>query len=224
MGTPVIIDAVRTPLGKRKGWLAGVHPAVLIGHAMREVLARSGIDSDLVDQVVAEIGVRRRSVRTRRWLVAASVLLVGAAAIGYPDSRHAVARWFGFETLRIEVDPALSLPMTEEPIGVPGPGETLVVEVDGRRVTVSAVDGRLSAALVVKTVGSSEQITEVTVRGRPGLWISGDPHEVMYESSDGSVVVERVARDTLVWQDGDVLLRVEGFAELSDAVAFVEGT
>ena len=181
-------------------------------------------DVDLVDQVVAEIGLRRRSVRTRRWLVAASVLLVGAAAIGYPDSRHAVARWFGFETLRIEVDPALSLPMTEEAIGVPGPGETLVVEVDGRRVTVSAVDGRLSAALVVKTVGSSEQITEVTVRGRPGLWISGDPHEVMYESSDGSVVVERVARDTLVWQDGDVLLRVEGFAELSDALAFVEGT
>ena len=53
MGSPVIIDAVRTPLGKRKGWLAGVHPAVLIGHAMSEVLARSGLDSDLVDQVVA---------------------------------------------------------------------------------------------------------------------------------------------------------------------------
>ena len=39
MGNPVIIDAVRTPLGKRKGWLAGVHPAVLLGHAQAEVLA-----------------------------------------------------------------------------------------------------------------------------------------------------------------------------------------
>ena len=35
MGTPVIIDAVRTPLGKRKGWLAGVHPAQLLGFVQR---------------------------------------------------------------------------------------------------------------------------------------------------------------------------------------------
>ena len=57
MGNPVIIDAVRTPLGKRKGWLAGVHPAVLIGQAMNEVLSRAGIDSDLVDQVVGPSGL-----------------------------------------------------------------------------------------------------------------------------------------------------------------------
>ena len=33
MGTPVIVEAVRTPIGKRKGWLSGVHPAVLLGAA-----------------------------------------------------------------------------------------------------------------------------------------------------------------------------------------------
>ena len=72
MGTPVIIDAVRTPLGKRKGWLAGVHPAVLIGQAMSEVLARSGIDSDLVDQVVAgcvtQAGEQSNGMVRRAWL------------------------------------------------------------------------------------------------------------------------------------------------------------
>jgi acetyl-CoA C-acetyltransferase len=72
MGTPVIIDAVRTPLGKRKGWLAGVHPAVLVGHAMREVLARSGIDSDLVEQVVAgcvtQAGEQSNGMVRRAWL------------------------------------------------------------------------------------------------------------------------------------------------------------
>src|SRR3954453_13871841 len=72
MGTPVIIDAVRTPLGKRNGWLAGVHPAVLIGHAMAEVLARSGLDSDVVDQVVAgggtQAGGESNGMVRRAWL------------------------------------------------------------------------------------------------------------------------------------------------------------
>ena len=46
----------------------------------------------------------------------------------------------------------------------------------------------------------------------------------MYDAAVGDVVVERVAGNTLVWQDGDTLLRVEGFARLSDAIEFVEGT
>jgi acetyl-CoA C-acetyltransferase len=72
MGNPVIVDAVRTPLGKRKGWLAGVHPAVLVGHAMSEVLARSGLDSDLVEQVVAgcvtQAGEQSNGMVRRAWL------------------------------------------------------------------------------------------------------------------------------------------------------------
>jgi acetyl-CoA C-acetyltransferase len=72
MGTPVITDAVRTPLGKRNGWLAGVHPAVLIGHAMADVLARSGLDSDLVDQVIAgcvtQAGEQSNGMVRRAWL------------------------------------------------------------------------------------------------------------------------------------------------------------
>ena len=46
MGNPVIIDAVRTPLGKRNGGLAGVHPGELLGFVQREVLKRSGVDPD----------------------------------------------------------------------------------------------------------------------------------------------------------------------------------
>ncbi|GAB2457818.1 steroid 3-ketoacyl-CoA thiolase [Nocardioides hungaricus] len=72
MGTPVIVDAVRTPLGRRGGWLAGVHPAVLIGHAMRELLARSDVESDLVDQVVAgcvtQAGEQSNAMVRRAWL------------------------------------------------------------------------------------------------------------------------------------------------------------
>ena len=181
-------------------------------------------DVDLAGAVVLGVRERRSRVRARRWLVAAGVLMVVGAAAGYPDSRQAVARWFGFDSLSVEVDPELSVPAAEGLFEAPGPGETIVVDVGGRAITVSTVSGRLNTAVVVKTVGSADQIEEVTVQGRDGLWISEAPHQVGYESLDGSIVVERVAQNTLVWQSGDVLVRVEGFVELSDALAFVEGT
>ena len=56
MGTPVIIDAVRTPIGKKNGALAGVHAAVLLGSAQSEVISRAGIDAELVEPVIGASG------------------------------------------------------------------------------------------------------------------------------------------------------------------------
>lgn len=85
MGTPVIIDAVRTPLGRRRGWLAGVHPAVLLGFAQSQVLARAGIDSDLVDQVVGgcvtQAGEQSNDMVRRAWLHAGLAQRTGATAV-----------------------------------------------------------------------------------------------------------------------------------------------
>ena len=44
MGTAVIVEAVRTPIGKRGGVLAGLHAAEILGGAQRALLDRSGID------------------------------------------------------------------------------------------------------------------------------------------------------------------------------------
>jgi acetyl-CoA C-acetyltransferase len=52
MSEAVIVEAVRTPIGKRGGWLAGLHPTATLGHVQREVIARTGIDAALVEQVV----------------------------------------------------------------------------------------------------------------------------------------------------------------------------
>ncbi|WP_309057656.1 steroid 3-ketoacyl-CoA thiolase [Streptomyces sp.] len=49
---PVIVEAVRTPLGRRGGALARLHPARLLGEAYRELLGRTGIPADCVEQVV----------------------------------------------------------------------------------------------------------------------------------------------------------------------------
>lgn len=72
MGTPVIVEAVRTPLGKRRGHLAGVHPANLLGFAQQEVLRRAGVDSDLVEQVIGGIvtqaGEQSNDTVRRAWI------------------------------------------------------------------------------------------------------------------------------------------------------------
>lgn len=49
----VIVDVVRTAFGKRKGSLAGWHPADLLGFTLKAILERNGVDPETVDDVVA---------------------------------------------------------------------------------------------------------------------------------------------------------------------------
>jgi acetyl-CoA C-acetyltransferase len=85
MGNPVIIDAVRTPLGKRNGGLAGVHPGELLGFVQREVLKRSGVDPELVEQVVGGVvtqaGEQSNDMVRRAWLHAGLPQSAGATTI-----------------------------------------------------------------------------------------------------------------------------------------------
>lgn len=48
----VIVEAVRTPVGKRNGSLAGVHPGDLSAHILNELVARTGIDPADVEDVI----------------------------------------------------------------------------------------------------------------------------------------------------------------------------
>ncbi len=52
MRDAVIVDAVRTPTGKRNGGLSGVHSADLSAHVLRALVERTGIDPAVVDDVV----------------------------------------------------------------------------------------------------------------------------------------------------------------------------
>ena len=85
---------------------------------------------------------------------------------------------------------------------------------------VSAIVGRLDGTVLRKTLASDTSIIEVDVAGYLGLWIDGAPHQVMYESGDGDIVVERVAGNTLLWEVDLVLYRLEGFDKLDDALKF----
>jgi acetyl-CoA acyltransferase len=85
MPDAVIIDAVRTPVGKGKpnGALAGIHPVDLHAHAIRTLVERTGIDPALIDDVISgTVGqIGEQSSNTARW---------AALAAGLPESVPAV--------------------------------------------------------------------------------------------------------------------------------------
>ncbi len=72
MPEPVIVEAVRTPIGKRNGWLSGLHPAEILAAVQTEVVKRSGIDPSLVEQVVGgcvtQAGEQGSNVTRNAWL------------------------------------------------------------------------------------------------------------------------------------------------------------
>jgi acetyl-CoA C-acetyltransferase len=69
-----IVDAVRSPVGKRNGALAHVHPADLGAHAIRALMARVDVDPAAVDDVVFgcvdTIGPQAGDIARTAWLVA----------------------------------------------------------------------------------------------------------------------------------------------------------
>jgi acetyl-CoA C-acetyltransferase len=72
MGQPVIVEAVRTPIGKRNGWLSGFHPVQLLGIAQMELVKRAGIEASEVEQVVGgcvtQAGEQASNVTRNAWL------------------------------------------------------------------------------------------------------------------------------------------------------------
>jgi acetyl-CoA C-acetyltransferase len=69
-----IVDAVRTPVGKRGGGLAGVHPADLGGSVLTALVERTGIDPGAVEDVVFgcvdTVGPQAGDIARTAWLVA----------------------------------------------------------------------------------------------------------------------------------------------------------
>ncbi|MCD2190532.1 acetyl-CoA C-acetyltransferase [Actinomycetospora soli] len=47
-----IVDAVRSPVGRRNGGLAKVHPADLAAHPIRQLVERTGVDPEAIDDVI----------------------------------------------------------------------------------------------------------------------------------------------------------------------------
>jgi len=81
----VIVEAVRSPIGRRNGGLSTFHSADLLGVVQAELIARSGIDAAAVDQVIGgcigQVGQQAFNVTRTAWLTAGLPQTVPATTV-----------------------------------------------------------------------------------------------------------------------------------------------
>jgi acetyl-CoA C-acetyltransferase len=81
----VIVEAVRSPLGRRGGDLATVHPSELLAQVQKACIDRAGIDPAAVDQVVggcvSQVGEQTFNIARTAWLTAGLPLTVAATTV-----------------------------------------------------------------------------------------------------------------------------------------------
>ena len=85
MSNVVIVDAVRTPIGKRGGGLSTMHPAETLGHVQRAIVERTGVDPAEVGQVVggcvSQVGEQSFNITRTAWLAAGLPLETAATTV-----------------------------------------------------------------------------------------------------------------------------------------------
>lgn len=81
----VIVEAVRTPVGRKNGGLSTLHPAELLGLVQQEVVRRTGIDPALIEQVVggnvSQVGAQSFNITRTAWLSAGLPLTTACTTV-----------------------------------------------------------------------------------------------------------------------------------------------
>jgi hypothetical protein len=128
--------------------------------------------------------------------------------------------------LRVKVDEARSLAGFK--VVVPGPPlgkpDAWFVQSIQEARAVTLVWGAhkdlppVEIGFATKFLGPGAHVKSITVNGAPGLWITGSPHVLAW--SDGGAFQQqklRLVGNVIVWNRGDLLLRIEGARTLAEA-------
>src|SRR5262249_51839170 len=85
MGNPAIVEATRSPIGKRNGWLSGLHATELLGATQKALVEKVGIEAGDVEQIVGgcvtQFGEQSNNITRVSWLVAGLPQHVGAMPV-----------------------------------------------------------------------------------------------------------------------------------------------
>jgi acetyl-CoA C-acetyltransferase len=125
MGTAVIVEAVRTPIGKRNGGLSGLHPAEILGAAQTALLERTGVDPSLVEQIaggcVTQAGGQSSNVTRTAWLHAGlphetGALTLDAQCGSAQQAVHLIAGLIAADAISVGIGCGVEA-MTRVPLG-----------------------------------------------------------------------------------------------------------
>jgi acetyl-CoA C-acetyltransferase len=112
VGTAVVVEAVRTPIGKRGGALSGLHAAELLGRAQAALLERAGVEPAEVEQVaggcVTQAGEQSNNITRTAWLHAglpyqAGCLTLDAQCGSAQQAAHLVAGLIAADAISVGV-------------------------------------------------------------------------------------------------------------------------
>ncbi|MGI5128132.1 steroid 3-ketoacyl-CoA thiolase [Pseudonocardia sp. CA-107938] len=112
MGRPVIVGAVRTPIGRRRGALSGLHAAEILGAALRGLLERTQLDPASVEQViggcVTQAGEQSNNITRTAWLHAGLPHATAATTVdsqcgSAQQATHLVAGLIGVDAIEIGI-------------------------------------------------------------------------------------------------------------------------
>jgi acetyl-CoA C-acetyltransferase len=131
VGSPVIVEAVRTPIGKRGGALAGLHAAEILGKAQTALLERAAIEPAQVEQIaggcVTQAGEQSNNVTRTAWLHAGLPYLAGCLTLdaqcgSAQQAAHLIAGLIAADAIGVGVACGVEA-MSRVPLGAAaGPG------------------------------------------------------------------------------------------------------
>jgi hypothetical protein len=109
---------------------------------------------------------------------------------------------------------AVSLVYLPRP-GLPDTAET------GVGLLITEFRGSYDTPFLGKLLGGATSVEPVTVAGAAGYWIAGAPHELVYRDMTGNTLGDtiRLAANTLIWERGDLTLRLESSLGREPAIA-----
>jgi hypothetical protein len=151
----------------------------------------------------ANLGLgKRNTLATARSTAGFSVML--PQALGAPDAVYT----------RSDVGPVVTLVYAASS-SLPPSHQT------GVGLIITEFRGTTDPMLIQKFVGPETTVTPITIDGGPGFWLDGVPHQLAYILPDGTFAPDtlRLAGPTLVFERGDITIRLEGNLRETQALA-----
>jgi len=207
------------PRWRRRAAAAAAALAVAAGAALAVEPARSAI--------LDWLGFGSVRIEQRPPRIAPGARLDLGAPVSLADARAAVA--FPVAVPAALGDPGAVL-LDRDAVGgprvslayAPRPGRPAIAP--GVGILVTQLRARTSTA-IVKAVGPGTTLERLTVGGDPAIFLSGDPHGVVFEPAPGDLVFEeehRAADVLLVDRPDGVLVRIEGRLDRAEAVRIAD--